>query len=66
MTRTGTPDQTSSDQPSSGPCTCPDPGSDEVGYVAYAAGDGEAQRFVEDERARCPVHGSEATAPSAT
>lgn len=45
-----------------GACTCLVLGSDEVGYLEYAAGRAEAEAVVAEERARCPQHGAETAA----
>lgn len=39
-------------------CTCVAPSSQEAAWTEYAGGRAERDRFLADERARCPVHGA--------
>lgn len=43
-------------------CTCLERGTDEVGYLEYAVGRAACDKFIEDERAQCAVHGTAALA----
>ena len=41
-------------------CTCLQRGTDEVGYLEYAVGRAECDKVLDEERARCAVHGAQA------
>lgn len=56
---TTTPDRAAADSPG---CTCLERGTDEVGYLEYAVGRAACDKFIEDERAQCAVHGTAAPA----
>ena len=45
-------------------CSCLTRASDDAGYLAYAVGRTECDKFLEQERARCPVHGNTSLAKS--
>ncbi len=50
--------------PDSPRCNCLARASDDAGYLAYAVGRTECDKFLEQERARCPVHGNTSLAKS--
>jgi len=48
-----------SDPPAPGPdCTCLARSSDEMGYLEYVGGRDESEKYLAEERARCPIHGT--------
>lgn len=47
-----------STEPAPPGCTCLRESSDEVGYLEYAVGRANAAAFLDEERAKCAVHGA--------